>query len=131
MLKRILLGAFAAASISAPALAQDTLRTGKSVSFSWTFVPAEVCMESGVCAKHNIKLVISSFAGDARMQQALTADSIDIGIGSGPGLGFMAKGVPAKGIAAMANEPRNMAMVVSAESPVKSLDDLKIGRAHV
>ena len=29
MLKRILLGAFAAASISAPALAQDTLRTGK------------------------------------------------------------------------------------------------------
>jgi ABC-type nitrate/sulfonate/bicarbonate transport system substrate-binding protein len=59
------------------------------------------------------------------MQQALTSDSIDIGIGGGPGLGFMAKGVPAKGIAAMAAEPRNMAIVVSADSPVKSLDDLK------
>ena len=30
------------------------------------------------------------------MQQALTADSLDVGIGSGPGMAFMAKGVPAK-----------------------------------
>ena len=59
------------------------------------------------------------------MQQALTADSIDIGIGSGPGMAFMAKGVPAKAVAAMAGVPRNMAVMVGYNSPIKTVDDLK------
>lgn len=116
---------FAAIAISAPARAQDALRVGKSVSFSWTFTPVEVGMEAGIFEKNSLKLSVSSFAGDAKMQQALTADSIDIGIGGGPGLGFIAKGVPAKAIMAMANGPLNMALVVGANSPYKSLDDLK------
>ena len=36
----------------------------------------------------------------------LTADSIDIGIGSGPGMAFMAKGVPAKAVAVMYGVPK-------------------------
>jgi ABC-type nitrate/sulfonate/bicarbonate transport system substrate-binding protein len=59
------------------------------------------------------------------MQQALTADSIDIGIGSGPGMAFMAKGVPAKAVAAMAGVPKNMALMVGYNSPARTVDDLK------
>jgi ABC-type nitrate/sulfonate/bicarbonate transport system substrate-binding protein len=59
------------------------------------------------------------------MQQALTAGSIDIGIGSGPGMAFMAKGVPAKAVAAMAGIPRNMAVMVRYDLPIKTVDDLK------
>ncbi len=79
----------------------------------------------GIFAKHGLELEVSAFGGDARMQQALTADSIDIGIGSGPGMAFMAKGVPAKAVAAMAGVPRNMAVMVGYDLPIKTVDDLK------
>ena len=55
--------------------------------------------------KHGIDVEISSFGGDARVQQAMAADGIDIGLGSGPGLAFIVKGSPVKGIAAMADPP--------------------------
>src|SRR5262249_43593898 len=51
--------------------------------------------------------------------------SIDFGLGSGPGMGFLAKGVPAKAVAAMAGAPMNMAMVVSYDSPIRTLDDIR------
>jgi ABC-type nitrate/sulfonate/bicarbonate transport system substrate-binding protein len=59
------------------------------------------------------------------MQQGLTSDSIDIGIGSGPGMAFMVKGVPAKAVGAMAGVPKNMAVMVGYDSPIKTVDDLK------
>lgn len=55
----------------------------------------------------------------------MTADSLDVGIGSGPGMAFMAKGVPAKAVAAMAGVPRNMAVMVGYNSTAKTVDDLK------
>jgi ABC-type nitrate/sulfonate/bicarbonate transport system substrate-binding protein len=48
-----------------------------------------------------------------------------VGIGSGPGMAFMAKGVPAKAVAAMAGVPRNMAVMVGYNSTAKTVDDLK------
>ena len=65
-------------------------------------MPADVGVRTGIFKKHGIDLEISSFGGDARVQQAMTADGIDIGLGSGPGLAFIVKGSPVKGIAAMA-----------------------------
>src|SRR5437879_1366127 len=85
-----------------PAGAAEKLRVGKAVAFAWTFTPVEVGITTGLFAKHGLEIEVSAFGGDARLQQALTADSIDIGIGSGPGMAFMAKGVPAKAVAAMA-----------------------------
>src|SRR6476646_5373982 len=82
--------------------AQDKVRVGKSVPIAWTFTPLDIGKETGIFAKHNIDVEISAFGGDARMQQALAANGIDIGLGSGPGMGFAAKGVPAKAVAAFA-----------------------------
>jgi ABC-type nitrate/sulfonate/bicarbonate transport system substrate-binding protein len=109
----------------APAGAAEKLRVGKAVPFAWTFTPLDIGMQTGQFAKQGIEIEASAFGGDAKMQQALTADSIDIGIGSGPGMAFMAKGVPAKAVAAMAGVPRNMAVMVKYDLPIKSVDDLK------
>ena len=113
------------AFIAAPAGAAEKLRVGKAVAFAWTFTPIEVGIQTGIFAKQGVELEVSAFGGDAKMQQALTADSIDIGIGSGPGMAFMAKGVPAKAVAAMAGVPRNMAVMVKYDLPIKTVDDLK------
>jgi NitT/TauT family transport system substrate-binding protein len=113
------------AALTASPAAADKLRIGKAVPFAWTFTPIEVGTEVGIFAKHGLELQVTSFAGDARMQQGLVSDSIDIGFGSGPGMAFMAKGVPAKAVAAMAGAPMNMSLVVLYDSPVKTLDGIK------
>jgi len=114
-----------AAALVLPASAADKLRVGKAVPFAWTFTPLDIGMQMGIFAKHGLEIEASAAAGDAKMQQAMTADSIDIGIGSGPGMAFMVKGVPAKAVAAMAGVPKNMAVMVGYDSPIKTVDDLK------
>ena len=129
----ICLVVLAMAALSAPAGAAETLRVGKAVPFAWTFTPVDVGIETGQFAKQGLTVEPSAFGGDAKLQQALTADGIDIGIGSGsgPGMAFMAKGAPVKAVAAMAGIPRNMAVMVSYNSSIKSVDDLKGKRIGV
>jgi ABC-type nitrate/sulfonate/bicarbonate transport system substrate-binding protein len=113
-----------ALSLTAPALA-DTLRVGKAGRTAFSFVPAEVGSQTGIFKNNGLDLDISSFGGDAKVQQAMAADSIDIGLGSGPGLAFIAKGSPVKGIAAMAGPPLIFALVVRNDGSVNTIDDLK------
>lgn len=110
---------------SSSAMALDILRVGKAVPFSWTFTPLEIGVEEGIFERNGLKVEISAFTGDARLQQALAADGVDIGVGSGPGMGFVAKGLPIMTVAAMANSPRNMALVLPANSKVTNADQLK------
>src|SRR5262249_55342108 len=123
-LSRLLLCALAMLWV-ANAQAAEKLRVGKAVAFAWTFTPLDVGIQMGIFAKHGLEVEASAFAGDAKLQQPLVSDSIDIGIGSGPGMAFMAKGVPAKAVAAMAGVPRNMAVMVGYNSSIKTVDDLK------
>jgi len=111
--------------LAAPAHAAEKLRVGKAVAFAWTFTPLDIGIQTGIFAKHGLEIEASDATGDAKLQQALTADSLDVGIGSGPGMAFMAKGVPAKAVAAMAGVPRNMAVMVGYNSTAKAVDDLK------
>jgi NitT/TauT family transport system substrate-binding protein len=111
--------------LAVPAGAAEKLRVGKAVPFAWTFTPLDVGIQTGIFAKHGLEIEASAFGGDARMQQALAADGLDMGIGSGPGMAFMAKGVPAKAVGAMAGIPRNMAVMADYNKPIRSVDDLR------
>src|SRR5712671_3427053 len=115
----------AVAVLSASPACAETLRVGKAGREAFSFVPADVGARNGLFKKHNLDLEISSFGGDARIQQAMAADAIDVALGSGPGMAFIAKGSPVKGIAAMAGPPLLFALVVRADDTVKSPDDLK------
>ena len=108
-----------------PARAAEKLRVAKVVPFAWTFTPLDVGMQEGIFAKHGLDIEASASSGDAKLQQLLTAGSIDIGIGSGPGMAFAAKGVPAKAVAEMYGPPLNMAVMVGYDFPIKTVDDLK------
>jgi NitT/TauT family transport system substrate-binding protein len=114
----------AAASIR-PAAAAETVSVAKVVSTAWTFTPLDVGIQAGIFAKHGLDIQQSASTGDAKLQQLLTAGSIDIGIGSGPGMAFIVKGVPAKAVAAMYGAPENMAVMVGYDTGIKTLDDLK------
>ena len=105
--------------------AADTVRVGKAVPFAWTFTPIDVGIETGIFARQGLALEVTGFAGDARLQQGLVSGSINFGLGSGPGMGFLAKGSPAKAVAAMAGAPMNMSIVVPYASTIRTIDDLK------
>src|ERR1700760_211789 len=115
----------AAPLLAATTASAETLRVGKAGREAFSFVPLDIGVRSGIFKQHGLDIEISNFGGDARLQQAMAADSIDIGLGSGPGLAFIAKGSPVKGIAAMAGPPLLFALVVRNDRRVNSVDDLK------
>src|SRR6266540_131746 len=115
----------AGALVAASSATAETLRVGKAGRDAFSFVPTDIGAQTGLFKKHGIDVTISSFGGDARVQQAMTADGIDIGLGSGPGLAFVVKGSPVKGIAAMADAPLTFALVVRNDDSIKTLDDVK------
>src|SRR5690242_19178799 len=126
-MRRIAAGAasFLAVWLTVGGAKAETLRVGKAGREAFSFVPADVGEHTGLFRKHGLELQIASFGGDARIQQAMAADGIDIGLGSGPGLAFIVKGSPVKGIAAMAGPPLLFAVVARADDAVVSADDLK------
>jgi NitT/TauT family transport system substrate-binding protein len=107
------------------ASAQQKLRVGKAQADSFSFVPVDIGIERGFFKKYGVDVESSGFAGDAKLQQAIAADAIDIAIGSGPALAFVAKGNPELGIAAMANQPLLLDLSVQKDGPIKSAADLK------
>jgi ABC-type nitrate/sulfonate/bicarbonate transport system substrate-binding protein len=109
----------------APAQAAEKLRVAKVVPFAWSFTPLDIGIAAGIFAKHGLDIEESASAGDAKLQQLLTSGSIDVGIGSGPGMAFIVKGVPAKAVAAMFGAPQNMAVMVGYDSDIKTVADLK------
>jgi ABC-type nitrate/sulfonate/bicarbonate transport system substrate-binding protein len=111
-----------------PASAQTTIRLGKAQANQFAFLPADVGVDTGIFKKHGVDLEISAFGGDAKMMQALTAGSIDIALGGGPAFATIVKGAPMKAVAAGADAPNTIMLVVLKDGPIKTVDDLK-GRA--
>ncbi len=107
------------------AVAADKVRVGKAQGPVWAFLPVDVGKDQGIFATYGLDVEILVLGGDAKVQQALAADSIDFGLGSGPGMAFAAKGSPAIAVAAFAGAPRNIAMTVRMDSPITNVADLK------
>lgn len=109
-----------AAAKSAP----EMLRVGRAIANSWSFVPLDVGMAAGIFARHGLAIQSVAFTGSARLQQGLAADSIDIGLGSGPELAMVAKGAPAIGVAAIVLSPR-MTITGGRNAPIRDGAELR------
>jgi NitT/TauT family transport system substrate-binding protein len=109
----------------ATGFAADKVRVGKAQSLAWIFLPVDVGIAEGIFARSGLEVEIIDLAGDAKVQQALAADSIDFGLGSGPGMAFLAKGSPAMAVAAFGGAPRGVSTMVLANSSIEKIADLK------
>ena len=125
---RALASAIAAVCLSAFTLnashAQEKVKVGKAVPEAFSFAPLDVGIQKGIFKKRGIEAEAVAFGGDAKMQQAAAAGSIELLLGSGPAMGFIAKGSPIKGVAAMAGPPLLLVIVVRPDGP-KTAADLK------
>ena len=72
-----------AAVVVAPrAQALDKVHVGTAVAL-WAFLPLHVGKQQCIWQKYGIDLEITNNGSDAKLQQAMTAGSIDFGLGSG------------------------------------------------
>ena len=110
---------------SATAPAQTKVRVGQPQAGTFQFVPLQVAGEAGIFKRNGIDVDVISFGGGPRVQQALAAGLIDIGIGSGPELAFVAKGAPEIAIAAIADAPYSVVLAVLRDSPIRTAEDLR------
>ena len=107
------------------AWAADEVHVGKAQGAAWTFLPVDVSIAQGFFEREGLAVESADLGGDAKVQQALAAGSVDFGLGSGPGLAFAAKGGASIGVAAFAGPPRNIGAIVLADSPIKTVAGLK------
>jgi NitT/TauT family transport system substrate-binding protein len=122
---RAALGAMTAFAVFVgPAHAAEKLLVGKAVPQAFSFTPIEIGMQTGIFAKNGLDVESIAFHGDAKMQQAAAAGSLDILVGSGPAMAFIVKGAPVKAVAAMAGPPLLMCIVARSDG-AKSAADLK------
>ena len=109
---------------SALALAQDKLRVGKSGP-PMILTLVELATEAGIWKELGLEVEGVMFGGEAPTIQSLVSDSIDLGFGSGPGLAYPVKGVPATAIVAASGAPFNLVLSVRVDTKLRSLDDLR------
>jgi NitT/TauT family transport system substrate-binding protein len=112
-------------ALLAPAAAAEKLRVGNPEAAGFDFSPITVGTEAGIFARHGIEIESYGFAGGAKVHQALAAGSLDMALGSGPDMAFIAKGATEKGVAAMAGPPLNMGIIVRPDSAITGIADLK------
>ena len=113
-----------------PAQAADTVKVGQSIAACFCFLPVRVAEQVGIWKQHDLAVQLLILRGDAQLQQALASGGVDIGVGSGPAIGLLSKGVPAKAVAATADSLADMGLVLPEAAP-QDLADLKGKRLGV
>jgi ABC-type nitrate/sulfonate/bicarbonate transport system substrate-binding protein len=121
---RFALIGFGMVALADPASA-TTLRVGKSTLTAFTYTLLEVGMETGIFKKHGLEIESSAFGGGPRLTQAMAAGAIDIGLDGGTDMALIVKGAPMKAIAPISGPPYEMVITVRADSPIKTVADLK------
>jgi NitT/TauT family transport system substrate-binding protein len=112
------------ACLAQAAAALDDVNVGKSGP-PMLLSLVELGQDTGIWTGVGLHVNSIEFAGEAKTMQALAAGSIDLGFGSGAGLAFVLKGVPATAVAAVSGPPYMLVLAVAPKSLIVSVDDLK------
>ena len=123
--------AFGAAIASRPAAADISLVVGKANAEAELIMTVNVGDDAGIFKKHGLDLEIVNFEGGSRIVQALIANSIDIAIGAGTQMSFVAKGAPMIAVCESATTLPYFSIGLPWDSPIHTLDDLKGKRMGV
>lgn len=123
-----LLGAGAVAAglaWSAPASAQETLKLAIGQRGNWDTSVSEVGQRMGIFRRHNLQLEILYTQGSGETQQAVLANSVDIGVAAGVMgvLSAFSKGAPVRIIGAETTGAADLYWYVRANSPIRTLKD--------
>ncbi|HKT18662.1 MAG TPA: ABC transporter substrate-binding protein [Stellaceae bacterium] len=130
ILRRVAFAAFlfsvpGAVSATPPASAATHLTVGTAHATADAELPATVGVELGFFKQHGLDIKLADLGGDSRVIQAMTAGSIDIGVGGATGMALIAKGAPVVAVCEDSATQPYFAIAVPWDSPLHSLKELK------
>lgn len=109
-----------------PAAADTTLVVGKANPEAESIMTVNVGYDAGLFKKHGLDLQIQDFTGGgSRIVQALTANSIDVAIGAGTQMSFVAKGAPMIAVCESTTTLPYFSIGLPWDSPIQTVDELK------
>jgi ABC-type nitrate/sulfonate/bicarbonate transport system substrate-binding protein len=125
--RTLLAAAVAAAAALLPqmASAQDSLKLAVGQRGNWASSVAEVGQRAGIFKKHGLTLDLLYTQGSGETQQAVIAESVDVGVAAGTmgAMSAFAKGAPVRIIAAETTGASDLYWYVKADSPIKTIKD--------
>ncbi len=127
-LRRVVLAvvvASQAAVVGSAAFAGGALNVGKADANASPILPVNVADKLGFFKKHGLDVKISDFTGGSKLSQAMVAGSIDIGVGAGTEMAFVAKGAPIIAVCNDAPPIPFIGVAVPWDSPIQTIDQLK------
>jgi len=119
--------------VTAPVLAraETPLTVGKSIASASVMLPVNLGVEFGIFKKHELDVKVVDFTGGSKLIQAMVAGSVDIGIATGTGMAFTAKGAPILAVCEYEAKMFPTGIAVPWDSPVHTLDGLRGKRIGV
>lgn len=111
-------------SVAATA-APEKLRIGTPEAVGFNFYMLDAGIDLGIYRKLDLDIERIDLEGGAKLHQAMAAGAIDIALGGGTDLLFVAKGSPEKAVAVLGTSPANLSILVPGDSPIKTIADLK------
>jgi len=107
------------------ASAQDSLKLAVGQRGNWASSVAEVGQRAGIFKKHGLTLDLLYTQGSGETQQAVIAESVDVGVAAGTmgAMSAFAKGAPVRIIAAETTGASDLYWYVKADSPIKTIKD--------
>jgi len=131
--RRLLLVAVLASGFAPPAMsgAPEKLRVGTPEAGGFNFAMLDAGIELKIYEKLGLDIERTDLVGGAKLHQAVAAGAIEVALGGGTDLAFLAKGSPEKAVAVLGTSPANLAVLVRSDSPIKAIGDLKGKRIGV
>ena len=121
----LVMGALVAdAPAQAPPKPLGKMTVGISVAKTFTFLPAYAALDLGTWKKRGLEAEVIPFGGDAKLQQAFAAGSVDVALGGVAGsFVAIAKGQETRLVGALANTVKLMGLIVHPD--IKTKEDLR------
>ena len=107
------------------AWAADQVRVGTPEGTAFMFAVIDVGIGAGIFAKHELSVEKINFAGGGKLQEGVTSGAVDMTVSGNTDLAFVAKGVPAKGVAVTTAAPVEMSIIVRTDGEITTVADLK------
>jgi NitT/TauT family transport system substrate-binding protein len=117
--------ALCALGLASTANSQDNLKVAVGQRGNWATSVAEVGQRAGIFKKHGLTLELLYTQGSGETQQAVIAESVDVGIAAGTmgAMSAFAKGAPVRIISAETTGASDLYWYVKAGSPVRTIKD--------
>jgi len=108
-----------------PARAAEIIHVGNDAPTSIPNCAIDIGIARGIFLRHGLDVQPSIFFGASKGQPALIGGAIDVMVGAGSEMAFIAKGAPELAVAVVSGRPADMALVVADSSNITSPAQLK------